>query len=297
VPTRPTWRAPTEALRRAIAQAQPFLRFRIERVLQAADLRTNEGRAKAAEEALAVVADHPNGLVRDQYLMVVADRCRLEAASLRGLLEDQVRRASDLAANRDPSTRHDKTRRESAARPPGAPSPGLGPRGAGLVNGDGGGGRSGSGHDGDAQRAGLEALRLVVHKPESVIDRLEPLLFSDERQRAAFATLTRTGDLHDAIRCAENESPDVAVLLRRLAVEEPAADADDVVVQLVWIAARRALADLESEVRLSPDDWAQVAPVAAKVSRDVQELEDREGGLVAADRLLAWLVERGEEDA
>jgi len=290
-------RTDPEALRRAIAQAQPFLRFRIERVLQAADLRTNEGRAKAAEEALAVVADHPNGLVRDQYLMVVADRCRLEAASLRGLLEDQVRRASDPAANRDPSTRHDKTRRESAARPPGAPSPGLGPREAGLVNGDGGGGRSGSGHDGDAQRAGLEALRLVVHKPESVIDRLEPLLFSDERQRAAFATLTRTGDLHDAIRCAENESPDVAVLLRRLAVEEPAADADDVVVQLVWIAARRALADLESEVRLSPDDWAQVAPVAAKVSRDVQELEDREGGLVAADRLLAWLVERGEEDA
>ena len=86
-------RTDPEALRRAVAEAQPFLRFRIERVLQAADLRTNEGRAKAAEAALAVVADHPNALVRDQYLMVVADRCRLEAASLRGLLDDLVRRA------------------------------------------------------------------------------------------------------------------------------------------------------------------------------------------------------------
>ncbi len=136
----------------------------------------------------------------------------------------------------------------------------------------------------------------MVHKPESVADRLEPLLFSDARHRTAFATLSTSRDLHDAIRCVENDAPDVAVLLRRLAVEEPAADADDVVVQLVWIAARRALADLESEVRLSPDDWAQVAPTAAKVSRDVQELEDREGGLLAADRLLAWLVERGEEN-
>jgi len=290
-------RTDPEALRRAIAEAQPFLRFRIERVLQAANLRTNEGRAKAAEEALAVVADHPNSLVRDQYLMVVADRCRLEAASLRGLLDDLVRRAPDPAASNDRSTRHDKgVNGDLSTRPPASPGEDPGHREARSMNGDGRGARSAPGHEVDAQRAGLEALRLVVHKPQSVANRLEPLLFSDVRHRAAFATLSTARDLHDAIRCAEDDSPDVAVLLRRLAVEEPAADADDVVVQLVWIAARRALADLESEVRLSPDDWAQVAPIAAKVSRDVQELEDREGGLVAADRLLAWLVERGEEN-
>jgi hypothetical protein len=82
-----------------------------------------------------------------------------------------------------------------------------------------------------------------------------------------------------------------------LAVEEPAADADDVVVQLVWIASQRALADLDSEVRLSPDALSRLGPVAAKINRDVQELEDREGAIVAADRLVALLVERGEENA
>ena len=108
-------RTDPEALRRAVAEAQPFLRFRIERVLQSADLRTNEGRAKAAEATLAVVADHPDGLVRDQYLMEVADRCRLEASSLRTLLDDLVRRAPEMAASREAAARRDAERRSGPA--------------------------------------------------------------------------------------------------------------------------------------------------------------------------------------
>ena len=113
--------------------------------------------------------------------------------------------------------------------------------GPATATGDGSSPRRLPARDGDAQRAGLEALRLVVHQPQTMAGRLVPLLFSDVRQRAAFVTLTGEGDLHKAIRRAEDDSPDVAVLLRRLAVEEPAADADDVVVQLVWIAAAASL--------------------------------------------------------
>jgi DNA primase len=277
-----------EALRRAVADAQPFLRFRIERVLQHAELRTNEGRAKAAEAALAVVAEHPNSLVRDQYLMVVADRCRLEAASLRELL-DQLRRAAangergrspaGWGAAGSPTTRSELHRTPSSA------------------NGHGGGTRPHLGQDKETARPGLEALRLVVHSPGGIVDRLDPLLFADERQRKAFEALRSTGDLHRAIEATEDDAPDVALLLRRLAVEEPVANADDVVVQLVWIASRRALADLESEARLSPAAVSELAPVAARVSRDVQELEERESAIAAADRLLAWLVERGEKSS
>ncbi|HEY5384260.1 MAG TPA: DNA primase [Acidimicrobiales bacterium] len=312
-------RTDPDALRRAVAEAQPFLRFRIDRVLDAADLRTNEGRAKAAELALAVVADHPNALVRDQYLMVVADRCRLEPTSLRALLDEFVRRGPTEESMRGPSaTRDSSTRREpstggdsSTGRPSsmhrspstgngqgdGVGRPGASNGGAVPMNGDRARGRGAAGHDGEAQRAGLEALRLLVHRPESVEQRLEPLLFGDERQRAAFVALSSADSLHEAIRGAEEDSPDVAILLRRLAVEEPAADADDVVVQLVWIASRRALAGLESEIRLSPEALAELAPVTARVSRDVQELEDREGASAASQRLLAWLVERGEDNA
>ncbi len=68
-----------EALRSAVADAVPFLRFRLERVLDGANLATAEGRARAGEAALAVLAEHPSELVRDQYVMDVADRLRLES--------------------------------------------------------------------------------------------------------------------------------------------------------------------------------------------------------------------------
>jgi hypothetical protein len=57
-----------------------------------------------------------------------------------------------------------------------------------------------------------------------------------------------------------------------LAVEEPAADADDVVVQLVWIASRRALADLDSESRLSPDALRSLSRETTQAHADFEEL-------------------------
>ena len=52
-------RTDPEALREAVAEARPFLQFRVDRVLAAADLASVEGRARAADAALAVVAEHP----------------------------------------------------------------------------------------------------------------------------------------------------------------------------------------------------------------------------------------------
>ena len=73
-----------DGLRQAVEQAKPFLAFRIERALAAADLRAPEGRARAAEAAMVAIAEHPSELVRDQYLMQVADRCRIDPERLRG---------------------------------------------------------------------------------------------------------------------------------------------------------------------------------------------------------------------
>jgi DNA primase len=80
-----------EKLRRAIADAVPYLGFRLERHFARADFKTPEGRARAAEEALALVREHPDPLVRDQYLMKVADRCRLDPGPLRALRLPRVR--------------------------------------------------------------------------------------------------------------------------------------------------------------------------------------------------------------
>ena len=135
---------------------------------------------------------------------------------------------------------------------------------------------------------------MAVHRPEEVGDRLEAALFPDELQRAAFEALTGADDLHEAVEAAEHADPRVAGLLRRLAVEEPATDADDVVVTLVRNASRRALAVVEAQARLSPNSVGEIAPVIARVRRDLDELDDGDRGLAAADRLLAWLVGRDD---
>jgi DNA primase len=72
------------ALRTAVTDAQPFLAFRLRRLLAAANLTTVEGRARAAEQAMAMVGEHPNQLVRDQYVMEIADRTRVDPDRLRG---------------------------------------------------------------------------------------------------------------------------------------------------------------------------------------------------------------------
>ncbi len=254
-----------EALRAAVADARPFLRFRVERVLATADLRSAEGRARAAEEAVAAVAEHPNELVRDQYLMLVADRCRLDPDRLRSLARRGAGRGRGGA---DP------------VRPP-APAPPTGRR-----------------RPVESWRPGLEALRLALHRPELVASRLEPLLFGDPVQRAAFEALAEADGLHEALATVDATAPDVADLLRRLAVEEPTDDADAVVVQLVRIASRQVLRRLETDARTHPDALPQLAELAAEIAQtraDLALLDDPSAGAAAAERLLAWLFRRGEE--
>lgn len=79
-------RSDPDALRRTVTDAQPFLGFRVDRILAAAQLGTPEGRGRAAEAALAAIAEHPSEFVRDQYVMVVADRCHLDPDRLRSSL-------------------------------------------------------------------------------------------------------------------------------------------------------------------------------------------------------------------
>ncbi len=71
------------ALAAAISGAKPFLTFRIDRVMAHSDLRTPNGRARAAEEAMASVREHPNDVVRDQYVAQVAMKTGIDHEALR----------------------------------------------------------------------------------------------------------------------------------------------------------------------------------------------------------------------
>jgi DNA primase len=292
-------RTDPDVLRAAVAGARPFLQFRVERILDAADLTTPEGRARAADAALVAVAEHPDNLVRDQYVMQVAERCQLEPALLRDRLE-QLRRNPPPAA----PARGTGRRNGSAPQPRAnghAPAPvgdGHGPEdpwvrepddGEWEDDGDAGSARRAPGRASASTefRPGLEALRLAIHQPEDVGDRLVAPLFRDELQRATFQALVDADDLHQAIDTAP---PDVRELLVRLTVEEPLSTPDEVVLQLVRDCARRELRLLTAEARTSPEAVTEAAAVAAWV----QELDDPGTSVAATARLVAWLVVRSE---
>ncbi len=295
-------RTDPEALGRAVREARPFLQFRVDRVWEGADLTTAEGRAHAADAALRAVAEHPDDLVRDQYAMQVADRCRLEPARVRERLDEARRRPA----------------RPGEARG-GEPAP-RGDRGDRGVGGDRGdrqrvdgpgetpvGASPGAGGDlvatpvsSAGDRPGLEALRFAVHRPESIADRIDESLFADGLQRRAFRALAESESLREAI---EGSPPEVADLLRRVTVEEPVVvdgvlgdPVDAVVAQLVRRAARRALGLVQAEARTNPLDLAGAASLTVRVKGWLMELDDPATCRESAGRLLAWLNTRGQED-
>ncbi|MGH9245763.1 MAG: DNA primase [Acidimicrobiales bacterium] len=248
-----------DALRSAVDEAVPFLRFRVERVLAAAHLATAEGRARGAEDALAVIREHPSELVRDQYVMELADRVRIEA----GRLRDRLR---------------------SGPRTPTGPRSRAGP-----------GDRNGERPSVTVPRARVmrdspetEALRLAIHRPADVARWLSEGLFIEDRAVSAYRALAGAPTFHDAV---ERADPEVAELLQRLAVEETDAEPDDVVARLVEEAARREVRLFEAEVRQANLVVRELGPVKLAIER----LRDPECRSEAIDQLVAWLGSRSED--
>ena len=259
-----------DALAAAVAQAQPYLGFQLDRLFGRADLRAPEGRARAATDAVALVIEHPNALIRDQYLMLVADRCRLEPDRLRQMaLAPVPPRGGGLSRSRSGATR-----------------PGSGPESA-VPAQPAGAGPLEEPAPPTVSGPELEALRLAVHHPEQVADRLEMVLFAHPLARAGFDVLSTSTTLHEAIGAAD---PQAADLLQRLAVEDTDAEVDDVMARLVQRAGQRAVRQLEAEMRQAdPGQQAAFVPTVTwlKLTLEMLHAEDR------ASRPAAWEAERG----
>jgi len=276
------------ALARAIKEARPFLQFRVDRMLGAGDLTTAEGRARAADAALTAVAEHPDDLVRDQYVMQLADLCRVDPARLRERLDH-------LRAHPPAESPARRGRSRSDEPPPMEYPEDDGEHFAPEENG-----RVAAVSAALRPGPGLEALKLAVHRPEDVADRVHAVLFADPVQRQAFVALLENDSVHEAV---ESASPEVASLLRRVIVEEPRSDdpelgrqVDSVVSVLLRTAAKRALADVEIGSRAGNESWQASAAETVQVRHWLDELEESPSGRDAADRLVAWLVERDSEE-
>ena len=99
-------RTDPKALQAAITEAMPFLAFRIERLFRGTDLRGVEARARIADAAAKIIAEHPNPIVREQYVGEVAMRLEIRPEHL-------VRGQAARRALVQPPT--PSTHRESAA--------------------------------------------------------------------------------------------------------------------------------------------------------------------------------------
>ncbi len=141
----------------------------------------------------------------------------------------------------------------------------------------------------------VEALRLAVHRPEEVADILHEALFADPVVLAGYRALCSATTLAQAVDQAgrDGADPEVASLLRRLAVEEPDAATDDVLARLAEEAANRVIAELEAEARRTGELTEDVAWLKLAIG----ELREQGTGVDATGRLVRWLVDRFEVEA
>jgi DNA primase len=254
-----------DGLRATIGNAVPFLRFRLDRVLDGANQATAEGRARAAELAMEVLAEHPSELVRDQYIMDVADKLHIEAGMMRPRVAEMARSGVKRVIPNEPPDG-------------GSPPPSRRPVVA-------------------MPRPGLEALRLCVHFSSEVKDRLISAYFVNEVQRDIFEGLSSAQPISDVIdQLQRRGEEDAAQVLSQLVVDEldreyTSEDVSAVVSQLIRSAVGEELKNIERELRdelITPD-------VAMATIRDVKERLELLGtsqGDVAERDLRSWLLTR-----
>ncbi len=255
------WKDDPAALGTAIERAAPFLQFRLDRLLAAADVGTLEGRARAAETAAAIVATHPNELVRDQYVMKLAGTLEIDA--------DRLRAAVRTAARSGPRVMREKPSAEARFE--------------------------GNGREPVVDRRELDILRWAIHRPELVADWLDASLFSDAAARRVFDLLTDTSTFHEALDASDDASRQ---LLQRLAVEEPAVDDDRepetfrarLMINTVEPAAQRLLTTMLRD----SDDRASEVKSHLDAMAHHREVGDWDAARRDAEQLVGWVVARAE---
>ena len=212
--------------RPGLVGAKPYLAFRLDRVLTAAELTSVEGRARAAKAGVDVLATTTDELVRDPYLMKLADFCRVDVEQLRRQVHERSRRRGAGGG---------------AERPP-------------LV-----GARPGTD---EVHGPELEALVLLVARRDEMLPWLADELFVDDRHLAVFWALAAEADLNRARELLVATDPGAAEVLARIAVLDSDSEPADVGARLLDLAGGRRLAELQAAARVADDPLLLAGPTA-----------------------------------
>jgi DNA primase len=244
------WPDQAPALVAAVERAAPFLEFRVDRLLEAGDLSTIEGRARAAGAAATLVAEHPNELVRDQYVMKLAGRLQIDDNRLRETVE-RTRRGERPAVATAQSTSTQRVR--------------------------------------PVDRRELDALRWAIHAPALMDDRLVVELFIDPLARDAYAALTG-GSFRDAVSLSEPEVSKLLERLAvedPIVESQPPEDmVSRVVVNLVEASSQRLLASMVNV----DDEQASELNVLLDLLVRLRGNDEWSAAESVADQLVGWIV-------
>jgi DNA primase len=246
-----------EALAAAVTRATPFLEFRIDRLLAASDVSSLEGRAHAAERAAVLVAEHPNDLVRDQYVMKLAGELDIDP--------DRLRETVSRARSRP---------HVESARPAATPAP-VAAR--------------------NVDRRELDALRWAVLAPELMSGRLDVELFADPVARSAFDALT-SWPWHECLEQAPPEASELLQRLAVEDPGDIAAASDTVtrvVVNVVEAAAQRQLAAM---LRSGDERSSEVKALLDALVRERSD-EQWQSAETVAEQLVGWITDGGDDRA
>ena len=220
-----------------------------------------------------VIGEHPNPLVRDQYLMQVASLVgSRSSSSARGLSSRVPGLVPPLGAT-------DEGRRPTGARASAAPGWPSTVAPAPVCR--------------RRDSPEVEALRLLLGAPDEIGPRLHERLFADEVNLEAYRALVAAADLHEAVGATDEDAGD---LLQRLAVEDTEAEVDDVMARLAEEAALRQHAIMQLDLATADEsEVIQRGIEMAEIKRCVEQLHDPATSAAAVDQLLAWLAGRPQE--
>ena len=141
-----------------------------------------------------------------------------------------------------------------------------------------------------------EALRLLIHRPEEVTDRLDAALFGDPIRREAYQAMRETQDVLEA---GDRIGGPAAGLLRRLAVEDAGEiETDDVLALVHRWAGERAMERLRYRTRdvKDPARRREYNNALMWVKTQTDLLAERYTRREAMDQLLPWLIDHSRQE-
>jgi len=175
-----------EGLLSSVENAEPFMAFRVRRVLDGARISTPEDKARVAERAIAIINEHPNVIVRRDYATQVAEQ----------LWGNDKKQIDDVVQKVDRKFEAARSRNEAQATT----------------------------QNSNKENAEFVILALMIARFEEVTGIVAQEVFADDTHRRVFRALMAHHGDHK--RAEADLDPDALELLSRVEVFDVPVDAD-----------------------------------------------------------------------